>query len=137
MATPLACCHRASAVHAQFGLKKYGLRLIRYIYSIEIIDFFFSTSLAGRAVSCLGQAVQTMNQRRRPERYDGEMGIQRGREERRGESGGGGRLITTERQETLKFRAVTVNTRRRVSLLHGMRREAYVKIWGLALILEI
>ena len=48
-------------------------------------------------------------------------------------------LITTERQETLKFRAVTVNTRGRVSLVHedDMRRERCVTLWGLALMLGI
>ena len=48
------------------------------------------------------------------------MGVRSGGgiERRRGGEG----PITTERQETLKFRAVMVNTRRGVSLLHGTRR---------------
>jgi len=70
----LAGCHLAVCRPGLLVTQKsiFRLRLITYIYSIEIIDFF-SASVRGRPTGCLRRAVQTMNQLLRPERYDGEM----------------------------------------------------------------
>ena len=88
------------------GLKKYGLQLIRCIYSIEIIDFFLSVA-GGRAAGLSPTGRSNNESAAATQRYDGEMeGCEDMGEGRRIRSVG---LITTQRQKTLKFRAATAN----------------------------